>query len=114
MDDTVTIFLTVIGSFVLSIWANWLSAVLAVPMIAFLVWLRSYYLKTAREVKRLDGILRSPVYNHVSSTVLGRSSIKGRNRNFRKIFSFNRDYDKSFNINNKMNHKLDYCFYSVF
>ena len=82
MDDTVTIFLTVIGSFVLSIWANWLSAVLAVPMIAFLVWLRSYYLKTAREVKRLDGILRSPVYNHVSSTVLGRSSIKGRNRNF--------------------------------
>ena len=76
MDDTVTIFLTVIGSFTLSIWANWLSAVLAVPMIAFLVWLRSYYLKTAREIKRLDGVLRSPVYNHVGSTVLGRTSIR--------------------------------------
>jgi len=79
MDDTLTIFLTVIGSFVLSIWANWLSAILAIPMIGFLIWLRSYYLKTAREIKRLDGVLRSPVYNHVSSTILGRSSIKAFN-----------------------------------
>ena len=76
MDDTITIFLAVIGSFVLSIWANWLSALLAVPMIFLLIWLRGYYLKTAREIKRLDGILRSPVYNHVSSTIMGRSSIK--------------------------------------
>ena len=65
-----------LGAFAISIWANWFSAIVAVPMLFFLVYLRHYYLKTAREVKRLDSILRSPIYNQVSSTVMGRSSIK--------------------------------------
>ena len=79
IDDTITIFLTVIGSFCVAIWANWFSAIIAVPMVIFLVYMRGYYLRTAREVKRLDSILRSPIYNHISSTVMGRSSIKSFN-----------------------------------
>ena len=59
LDDTITIFLQTMGTFALSIYANWLSAVLAVPLVFILVWLRGYYLKTAREIKRLDGIQRS-------------------------------------------------------
>ena len=76
MDDTITTFLAATGSFVLSIWASWLSAILAAPTILLFYWIRGYYLHTGREIKRLDGVLRSPVYNHVSSTVIGRSSIK--------------------------------------
>ena len=76
LNDTVDITLTLIGSFSISIWANWFSAIIAVPMICMLIWLRSYYLRTAREVKRLDSILRSPIYNHISSTMNGRLSIR--------------------------------------
>ena len=32
---------------------------------------------TAREVKRLDGVLRSPLYNHVTNSMNGYVSIKG-------------------------------------
>jgi len=76
MDDTISIFLTVICSFIISIYANWLSAVLAIPLVLFFCYVREYFLKTSREIKRLDGVLRSPVYNQISATVLGRSSIK--------------------------------------
>ena len=48
-------------------------------MAILLVYLRQYYLQTSREIKRLDSILRSPIYNHISSTVMGRSSIKAFN-----------------------------------
>ena len=53
LSDTVTIGLTIIGTFAVSIWANWFSAVVAVPMICLLFYLRQYYLKTAREVKEI-------------------------------------------------------------
>jgi ATP-binding cassette subfamily C (CFTR/MRP) protein 4 len=79
LNETISVFLTLIGLLILSIWANWLSVILAVPLIFFLVWLRNYYLKTAREIKRLDGVLRSPVYNHVSTTMIGLSSVKAFN-----------------------------------
>ena len=41
------------------------------------VVLRQYYQMTAREVKRLDGVLRSPLYNHVTNSMNGYVSIKG-------------------------------------
>jgi len=76
MGDTLFIFLHAVTAFIISMWANWLSAALAIPLIGFLIWFRHYFLKTSREIKRLEGVLRSPVYNMVSATILGRSSIK--------------------------------------
>ena len=40
IDDTITISLQVLGAFAISIWANWFSAIVAVPMILFLIYLR--------------------------------------------------------------------------
>ena len=75
-DDTLTILLQLIGVFCVAIWANWFSAIITIPVAILLIYLRQYYIRTSREIKRLDSILRSPIYNHISSTVTGRSSIK--------------------------------------
>ena len=53
-----------------------ISVVITVPVAFTFFYLRQYYLRTSREVKRLDSLLKSPIYNHVSTTFIGRSSIK--------------------------------------
>ncbi|KAF7992271.1 hypothetical protein HCN44_001596 [Aphidius gifuensis] len=39
-------------------------------------YLRIFYLPTSRSVKRLEGISRSPVYNHLSATLQGLATIR--------------------------------------
>ena len=50
------------------------------------VLLRQYYQMTAREVKRLDGVLRSPLYNHVTNSMNGYVSIKGEYHHIQLYF----------------------------
>ena len=44
---------------------------MASPCIAAFFVIRWYYLKTSQEVKRVEGIERSPLYAHVSTTLEG-------------------------------------------
>ena len=69
LEDSVTLFMRSLGVMVINAWANWFSIAVALPTIAVFILLRQYYLHTAREVKRLDGVLRSPLYNHVSNSM---------------------------------------------
>ena len=69
LEDAITLFLRALGVMIINSVANWFSALIAIPTILVFIWLRQYYLKTAREVKRLDGIMRSPMYNHVTNTI---------------------------------------------
>ncbi|XP_046746878.1 ATP-binding cassette sub-family C member 4-like isoform X1 [Diprion similis] len=39
---------------------------------------RFYYLKTAQDIKRLEGIAKSPMFSHVSSTLDGLTTIRSR------------------------------------
>ena len=57
---------------------------LVVPISVLVVFLSNYYLKTARELKRLESISRSPVLAHFSETVIGLDTIRtrGRQRDF--------------------------------
>eukprot|EP00043_Microstomoeca_roanoka_P004214 m.48205 g.48205 ORF g.48205 m.48205 type:complete len:1423 (-) comp12387_c0_seq3:88-4356(-) len=41
------------------------------PLLLLLLWLRRVYLASAREVKRIEAIERSPVYSHFSATLAG-------------------------------------------
>lgn len=50
--------------------------VLLVPLIGAFMLIRSFYIKTAREVKRIEGVARSPVYAHASTTITGLSTIR--------------------------------------
>ncbi|KAL3999292.1 ATP-dependent DNA helicase PIF1 [Sarotherodon galilaeus] len=47
-----------------------------VPLLLIFLYLRSFYLRTSRDVKRLESTTRSPVFSHLSLSVLGLSTIR--------------------------------------
>ena len=68
------------ASCLLPIVANyWLLAAI-VPLIAIIVYIGNYYLKTSRQLKRLESINRSPVFSHISETLNGLDTIRTRGR----------------------------------
>ncbi|XP_015779531.1 PREDICTED: multidrug resistance-associated protein 4-like [Acropora digitifera] len=48
----------------------------AIPIIAFFLFIRHYYLKTSREIKRLEAMNRNPLYSHISATIQGLTTIR--------------------------------------
>ena len=68
------------ASCLLPIVANYWLLVAIVPLIAIIVYIGRYYLKTSRQLKRLESINRSPVFSHISETLNGLDTIRTRGR----------------------------------
>ncbi|XP_061548514.1 ATP-binding cassette sub-family C member 4-like isoform X2 [Phycodurus eques] len=74
--DFTQLFLQVIGVIVVSaIVMPWI-LIPFVPLFAFFLCLRRYYLQTSRDIKRLEATTRSPVFSHLSSSLQGLSTIR--------------------------------------
>ncbi|KAK2580321.1 hypothetical protein KPH14_012558 [Odynerus spinipes] len=59
----------------------------------FVYYLRKFYLATSRSVKRLEGITRSPVFDHVSATLQGLTTIRALNSQRILIHEFDNHQD---------------------
>ncbi|XP_076255687.1 putative multidrug resistance-associated protein lethal(2)03659 isoform X3 [Rhynchophorus ferrugineus] len=76
MIDVLQIGLTLIGIIiVVAVVSPWLLLPTAGVGIVFLL-MRSFYLRTSRSVKRLEGTTRSPVFSHLSATLQGLTTIR--------------------------------------
>ncbi|KAK5109510.1 hypothetical protein LTR62_006962 [Meristemomyces frigidus] len=49
---------------------------LIVPLGGLYAWIQKYYLRTSRELKRLDSVSRSPIYAHFQESLSGISTIR--------------------------------------
>ena len=80
MQRVLAIFVQILVTVATNVWLMFL----VVPISVLVVFLSNYYLKTARELKRLESISRSPVLAHFSETVIGLDTIRtrGRQRDF--------------------------------
>ncbi|XP_075166626.1 putative multidrug resistance-associated protein lethal(2)03659 [Haematobia irritans] len=76
MMDCIQIFLALLGIVVVLCIVNpWNILFTAILMIIF-YFLRSFYLKTSRDVKRLEAITRSPIYTHMGASLNGLATIR--------------------------------------
>ncbi|XP_012146800.2 ATP-binding cassette subfamily C member 4 [Megachile rotundata] len=76
MIESVQIFAVMVGILAQVLIINWWTLF---PMIVmgFLYWqIRNIYLKTAQTMKRYEGTTKSPVFSHVSSSLLGLTTIR--------------------------------------
>jgi ATP-binding cassette subfamily C (CFTR/MRP) protein 1 len=49
---------------------------LIVPLLLVYYWVQRYYLRTSRELKRLDSVSRSPIYAHFQESLGGITTIR--------------------------------------
>lgn len=84
MDDTlppkfllaVQMILFSLGATLLSAATNFWLVIGITPLMLLFVYFGRYYLKTSRELKRLEAIKCSPVYSHISDTSTGLEVIR--------------------------------------
>nr|CAB3219625.1 multidrug resistance-associated protein 1-like [Phallusia mammillata] len=79
------IVLTVV---IVAVVVNYFAVIPLIPLSIYFVWLRRYYIKTSRDIKRMEGINRSPVFAHLSTTIQGLATIRAfrMHENFEQKF----------------------------
>ncbi|XP_034487738.1 probable multidrug resistance-associated protein lethal(2)03659 [Drosophila innubila] len=76
MLDVVQIFLTLTGIIVVLCITNPYYLLLTLGLGVIFYYFREFYLKTSRDVKRLEAVARSPIYSHLSASLNGLPTIR--------------------------------------
>ncbi|XP_041834872.1 ATP-binding cassette sub-family C member 4-like [Melanotaenia boesemani] len=93
MVDFIQVFLQILGVIaVASSVIPWILIPVA-PLLGIFIFLRRYFLRTSRNVKRLESTTRSPVFSHLSSSLQGLWTIRafGAEERFQKDFDAHQD-----------------------
>ncbi|KAK5002395.1 ATP-binding cassette glutathione S-conjugate transporter ycf1, partial [Cryomyces antarcticus] len=69
---------------------------LILPLGAIYLYIQRYYLRTSRELKRLDSTSRSPVYAHFQESLSGISTIRAYRQ--QKRFAMENEWRVDFNL----------------
>ena len=72
--------LNVLGTVFVVIFAMPIFILVVVPIAIVYYFIQKFYVATARQVKRMESISRSPIYNHFSETIAGAPTIRAFNR----------------------------------
>lgn len=67
--------------------------ILMVPLVGLFLYIRKYYLATGREIKRLEAVLRSPLYAHITTSVTGAATIRSQGNTERAIALMHENQD---------------------
>ncbi|EDW59850.1 probable multidrug resistance-associated protein lethal(2)03659 [Drosophila virilis] len=76
MLDVVQIFLLLAGVLVVICITNPYYLLLTFVLGIIFYYIREFYLKTSRDVKRLEAVARSPIYSHLSTSLNGLTTIR--------------------------------------
>ncbi|KAM8706128.1 hypothetical protein ACLKA7_010417 [Drosophila subpalustris] len=76
MLDVVQVFLTLTGIIVVICITNPYYLLFTLGLGIIFYYFREFYLKTSRDVKRLEAVARSPIYSHLSASLNGLPTIR--------------------------------------
>ena len=74
-DEAVYLIIELCSILAITCISNWFAIILVVPMFAGVIYLRQMYVRTSREVLRIEGTLRSPVNTTITEAATGRMTI---------------------------------------
>ncbi|CAF0703150.1 unnamed protein product [Brachionus calyciflorus] len=79
VSDFMMVLMMVLGSVSISLILNYWIIIPTIPLTFVFIYVRKYFLATSMEIKRIEGIVRSPIYVHVNNTLSGMTIIRAAN-----------------------------------
>ncbi|XP_011701011.1 PREDICTED: multidrug resistance-associated protein 4-like, partial [Wasmannia auropunctata] len=85
MLEAIQIFFIVCGVMIIEVIINQWMLIIIVILIVLLFFATKFYLKVVQDVKRLEGVMKSPIFSHVNETLNGLPTIRSSGNEIAKM-----------------------------